>query len=56
MLPDDACSQITTGHSALRTMWLSAPVLTFLLISSTECMRRPNRFRHAWVRGIAVVD
>mgnify|MGYP000695515164 CR=1 FL=1 len=36
-LTDADCSQLTTGHSALCTMWLSAPVLAYyLLISDTE--------------------
>jgi len=36
--------------------WVPLYWRTYLLISDTECMRRPNRLMHAWVCGIAVAD
>ena len=45
------------GHSALRTMWLSAPVLAYVPVDFWYWgMRRPNRLMHAWASGIAVND
>jgi hypothetical protein len=40
-LPDAACSQTTTGHSALRTMWLSAPVLAYVPVDVWLWLRAP---------------
>jgi hypothetical protein len=41
MLTDADCSQITTGHSALRTMWLSAPVLAYVPVDIWHWMYAP---------------
>jgi hypothetical protein len=44
-------------HNTLRIVWLSAPVLAYVPVDFWHWrMRRPNRFTHAWVCGIAVAD
>ena len=56
-LLEDACFQLDNGHSALRTMWLSAPVLAYVPVDVSHWrMRHPNRLMHVWVCGVAVAD
>ena len=50
-------TKTNTGHSALRTMWLSAPVLAYVPVDLSHwlCVP-PNRISHSWACGIALAD